>query len=168
MIDDILRNVNAFVDGRGYAGRISMLQLPKLTVKTEDYRGGGMDGTARIDMGLEPMEAMLESNAIDADLLQSWGVGEGNLTPWTFRGAVADGVGGTVKAVVAEIRGYCSELDLGDWKPGEVVPMKCKVEARYYKLQHDGVVAHEVDVDNMVRIVNGTDVLAAQRTALGI
>ena len=75
VITDVLRNINAFVDGRGYAGRVLMLQLPKLTVTTDDHRAGGMDGTTRIDMGLDPLEAMLESSAIDADLIRSWGWG---------------------------------------------------------------------------------------------
>ena len=52
MIVDILRNVNLFVDGRGYAGRIDECIPPKLTVKTEDFRAGGMDGTVEIDQGL--------------------------------------------------------------------------------------------------------------------
>ena len=167
MIEDVLRNINAFVDGRGYAGKMERVQLPKLTGRTEDYRGGGMDGVARIDMGLEPLEAMLESKAVDAGLLRSWGVSTGSLVPWTLRGAVQSEDGG-VKAVVAELRGWCSEADYGDWKPGESVNLKCKLEARYYKLTHDGAVVHEVDVDNMVRIVDGTDQLAAQRAALGI
>ena len=167
MISDTLRNVNAFVDGRGYAGKIEMVQLPKLTVKTEDYRGGGMDGVARIDMGLEPLECMMDANAIDADLLRGWGVGPGNLTGWTLRGALVS-EDGTVRAAVAEMRAWCSEVDWGDWKPGEKTPMKLKAEVRYYKLTHDGAVIHDIDIDNMVRIVNGTDVLASQRTALGI
>jgi hypothetical protein len=166
-ITDVLRNVNGYVDGRGYAGRLEMVSLPTLTVKTEDYRAGGMDGTARIDMGLEPLESSLESRAIDADLLRSWGVSTGNLVPWTLRGAVQS-EDGAVRAVVAELRGWCSELEFGDWKPGEITNMKLKLECRFYRLQHDGRVIHEIDVDNMTRIIDGTDQLAAQRAALGI
>ena len=33
-IKDILRNVNLFVDGRGFAGRVDELELPKLTIQT--------------------------------------------------------------------------------------------------------------------------------------
>ena len=167
MISDILRNVNAVIDGRGYAGRFETVTLPKITVKTEDYRGGGMDGTARIDMGLEPLECMMESNAVDADLLRGWGVGPGQLVQWTFRGALVS-EDDTVRAAVANMRAWCSEVDFGDWKAGEKVPLKLTAQANYYKLEHDGSVIHEIDVDNMVRIVNGVDVLAQQRAALGI
>ena len=33
----------SFVDGRGYAGRVDEITLPKLTIKTEKHRAGGMD-----------------------------------------------------------------------------------------------------------------------------
>ena len=36
----VLKNMNLFVDGRGYAGRVDEIQLPKLTLKTEEHRAG--------------------------------------------------------------------------------------------------------------------------------
>ena len=38
----------------------------------------------------------------------------------------------------------------------------------YYKMQHGDQVVHEIDAENMVRIINGVDILAAARNALGI
>jgi P2 family phage contractile tail tube protein len=38
----------------------------------------------------------------------------------------------------------------------------------YYKEEHDGVLVHEIDVINMVRTVDGTDLLADMRAALGV
>ena len=35
MIVDQLKNMNLFVDGRGYAGKAMEVNLPKLTVKME-------------------------------------------------------------------------------------------------------------------------------------
>ena len=66
------------------------------------------------------------------------------------------------------VRGYVREVDWGTWKPGEKSPLKCMMAVRYYRFLHDGDVLHEIDVDNMVRIVNGVDQLEAQRQALGI
>jgi P2 family phage contractile tail tube protein len=37
MLDDILKNMALFVDGRGYAGNVEELTLPKLTMKTERF-----------------------------------------------------------------------------------------------------------------------------------
>lgn len=167
MITDVLRNVNLFVDGRGYAGTVEEVNLPKLTVATEEHRGGGMDAPAEIDMGLEKLECDWSCAAIDAEMLKAWGVAPGNAIPATFRGAL-ESEDGTVKAVEVRVRGAVKEVDWGAWKPGEKAPLKCMMAVRYYKLTHDGSVIHEIDVDNMKRIVNGTDRLAEQRAALGI
>jgi Phage tail tube protein FII len=57
VLPKILRNFNVFVDGRGYAGKIDEITLPKLTIKTDEYRAGGMDIPINIDMGMEKLEA---------------------------------------------------------------------------------------------------------------
>ena len=167
MIVDVLRNVNLFVDGRGYAGRVSEVNLPKLTVKTEEYRDGGMDAPVEIDMGLEKLECNFSTSSIDAALLQSWGLAPGNPVPVTFRGAL-ESEDGAVKAVVARVRGQVKEVDWGTWKPGEKAPLKCMIAVRYYEMTIDGAQIHEIDVPNMKRVVNGVDRLAEQRAALGI
>ena len=167
MIVNLLKNVNLFVDGRGYAGQVMEANLPKLTVKMEEHRDGGMDAPAEIDMGLEKLECDFSTSNIDAELLRSWGLAPGNLVPVTFRGAL-ESEDGTVTPVVASVRGNVKEVDYGTWKPGEKVPLKCAMAVRYYKFEHGGQVIHEIDVDNMIRMVNGADRLAEQRSALGI
>ena len=167
MITDILRNVNLFVDGRGYAGAVQMVQLPKLAVATEEHRAGGMDAPIEIDMGLEKLEASWSMDSVDADLLRRWGLAPDALTPCVFRGALQS-EDGSVKAVVATCRGLIREVDWGDWKPGEKATLKCTMAVRRYQLEIDGETIHDIDVANMVRVVDGVDQLAAQRDALGI
>ena len=167
MIVNLLKNVNMFVDGRGFAGQVTEVNLPKLTVKMEEHRDGGMDAPAEIDMGMEKLECDFSTSRIDAGLLRSWGLAPGNLVPITFRGAL-ESEDGTVTPVAASVRGNVKEIDYGTWKPGEKVPLKCMMAVRYYKFEHGGETLHEIDVDNMVRIVNGTDRVAEQRAALGI
>ena len=103
----------------------------------------------------------------DAGTLKSWDLGSSEPVPLTFRGAVQDG-DGTVRAVVMRMRGIIREADFGTWKPGEKAPLKVMVALRYYKLEIDGEVIYEIDAENMIRIVDGTDQLEAQREALGI
>ena len=163
----MLRNVNLFVDGRGYAGRVQMVQLPKLAVKTEEHRAGGMDAPVEIDMGLEKLEASWSMDSVDADLLRRWGLHAGEQTPCVFRGALQS-EDGAVKAVAATCRGVLREVEFGDWKPGEKAALKCTMAVRRYQLEIDGETVHDIDVANMVRIVDGTDQLAEQRAALGL
>ena len=56
MLPKILKNFNVYVDGRGYAGRVDELTLPKLTIKTDEYQWAGMSAPVEIDMGLEKLE----------------------------------------------------------------------------------------------------------------
>ena len=167
MIVNVLKNVNLFVDGRGYAGQVMEVNLPKLTVKMEEHRDGGMDAPAEIDMGLEKLECNWSTSAIDAEVMRSWGFQPGAHVPVTFRGAL-ESEDGTVTPVTCQVRGQIKELDFGTWKTGEKIPLKCAMAVRYYKYEQDGQTVIEIDVDNMIRNINGTDRLAEQRAALGI
>ena len=166
-IVDVLRNVNLFVDGRGYAGNVDEVTLPKLTVATEEHRGGGMDAPAEIDMGLEKLECSWSTTSIDAEILRRWGLAPGNLVPATFRGAL-ESEDGTVTPVEARVRGQIKEVDWGAWKPGEKAPVKCMMAVRFFSYSQGGTEIIRIDVDNMVRVVDGTDRLAEQRAALGL
>ena len=165
--EDILRNVNLFVDGRGYAGKVDAVTLPVLTLKTEDLRAGGMDAPAKMDMGMEELECTIQTLGVDAELLKLWGVIDANAVALTIRGALQS-EDGTVKAVVAQLRGRVYMEDLGTWKAGERSPLKLTINCRYYKLEHDGEAIRELDVDNFIRIINGVDQLEQLRTALGV
>ncbi|MBQ4756184.1 phage tail protein, partial [Escherichia coli] len=48
-----LKYLNTFLDGVSYLGVIESVTLPKLTRKLENYRGGGMSGSAPVDFGLD-------------------------------------------------------------------------------------------------------------------
>ncbi|EIA1255669.1 phage major tail tube protein, partial [Escherichia coli] len=47
-----LRVFTLFTDGVNQIGRVTGFTPPKLTRKTEAYRGGGMAGAVNIDLGL--------------------------------------------------------------------------------------------------------------------
>ncbi len=48
-----LKNFVLFNDGNAYIGEVPEVTLPKLTRKMEDYRAGGMNGSVKLDMGME-------------------------------------------------------------------------------------------------------------------
>lgn len=45
--------MNLFDDGQSWLGVIKEVTLPKWSRKIECYRGGGMNGEAQIDLGLD-------------------------------------------------------------------------------------------------------------------
>ena len=59
MLPRTLRNFSLFVDGTGYAGKVTELTLPTLTIQNEEYRAGGLDAPIAIDMGMEALTAAL-------------------------------------------------------------------------------------------------------------
>ena len=118
MIPQTLYNTNLFVDGVNFAGDVPSLTLPKLTIKTDEYRGGGMAGAIEMAQGLEKMESSFVTKGVRRESLKHFGLADGTAFNATFRGAFR-GQKGAVAAVVATIRGLLKEVDLGDWKAGD-------------------------------------------------
>lgn len=158
MLLKILKNFNTFVDGRGYAGRIDEISLPKLSIKTEDHRAGGMDIPVAIDMGMEKLEAELTFSEYAPELFRLFGLVDGNAVSLTLRGGLQGS--GDAEAVVVNLRGQFKELGPGNWKPADKAMLKCTVSISYYKLT--------IDAENMVRKINGVDQMSSLQTALGI
>lgn len=167
MIPQILSNTNLFVDGVSFTGDVPSLTLPKLTVKTDAYRAGGMAGEVDMDVGLEKMEAAFVTNGVRRESLKFFGMADQTAFNGVFRGAFK-GLKGAITPVIATVRGMLREVDPGDWKAGEKAEIKHAVSVTYYKLEIDGRTIFEIDMVNAVRVIDGVDVLAAERAALGL
>jgi len=167
LISDILKNMTLFVDGYGYAGKVEELTPPKLTMKMQEVRAGGMDAPVEIEMGMDKLEASFSLFSFDANVLKLWGLAPGNEKSLTFKGSMLSD-DGTESPVEINLRGNIKEFDMGNWKPGDQAKLKGTVALRYYKLTHNGVVLHEIDPTNMVRMINGIDQLAQTRANLGL
>jgi uncharacterized protein len=163
----ILKNFNLFVDGRGHAGQIDELKLPTLAIVGEDFRAGGMDSSIFVEMGQEKLEATFTLSGYEQDTLALWGIGEGTSVPLVARGAL-ESLDGSVQAVKVAMSGTVRSVEPGNWKAGDKSSLVFTLDLRSYKYEQDGVTIHEIDVLNMVRVVNGTDRLASQRTAIGL
>jgi hypothetical protein len=165
--NQVLKNFNLFVDGRGYAGQVEDVNLPKLSIKTEDWRGGGMDGTLALDMGMEKLEASFTLLSYDRDVLNLWGILPGQETALVMRGALED-VGGLVTPVVHVMRCRLREIDPGTNKAGDKPALKITADVHYYQCVHGGISVIEIDVVNMIRRIGQVDRLAAIRAAIGV
>ncbi|VWB35397.1 phage major tail tube protein [Burkholderia arboris] len=167
MIPETLHNCNAFVDGRGYAGRATSMTPPKLKIKTDDFRAGGMDGTAKVDQGMEAMDASFAMSTMEYEVLRFFGLVDQGAFNGVFRAVFMDRNGKT-KNVAVYLRGMLYEVDPGEWKPGEKVDAKYSVSCDYYKLEVDGAIVHEIDIFACKRVINGVDQLAEVRKGLGM
>ncbi|WP_407156301.1 phage major tail tube protein [Bradyrhizobium sp. STM 3557] len=167
MIPRVLRNFNSFVNGVGYAGRISEVELPELNIKTEEYRAGGMDAPAELDLGMEVMTAKFTFGEYNTQILGLFGNMDGNASRVQLRGALQRD-GETAVAMIVDLHGGFKSNTLNTWKAGDLTQNEATMTLRYLKIQIGDTVAVEIDVDNMIRLVNGVDQLASIRTAMGM
>lgn len=142
--------------------------LPKLTIKTEEHRAGGMDLPVELDMGMEKLEASIVLSDTNPDIFRSFGLLDSSGIPVTIRGATQAQGSSEVQPVVVNLRGGWREIDTGTWKPGDRNTMTLALAASYYKLTIAGEELVEIDAINMVRRINGVDQMAAQRAAIGL
>ena len=164
-----LTNFNLFIDGRSYAGVAEEVTLPPLERTMEDFRGGGMLGPIKLDMGLEALQLSFTLAEFNADVLALWGVEDASGVGARFMGAAqADNADGTVDAIEIAVRGRWQKIDPGNAKQGEAAKMSVDMPLTYYKYTLNGSVLIEIDMINGREIVNGEDRTAAIREAIGL
>ena len=168
MKSDSLKNMSLFVDGKGYAGCIEEITLPKLALKTEEFHAGGMDVPIEIETGMEKLECGFTLHKFDKAVLGLFGIAPGKLTPLTIRGSLLQQETGEEIPILISLRGMVKELDFGTWKQGEAASVKMAMALHYYRYEQNNEEIHEIDVDNMVRKIDGVDLLATTRQNLGI
>ena len=152
----LFKGHNIFVDGYDLRGQIGDVERPKIALKMEEYRSGGMFGTAKVVQGLEALEMTITTSGYAAEVLRQFGgVIDGKVI--RFVGAVEkdDEVG--FKKVSCEAAGRITEIDQGSNSAGENGEIKFKIDLVRYSESLDGKEILYVDVlQNKLR-VNGTD-----------
>jgi len=165
-ITKILKNFNLFLDGRGYAGCVETCQLPTVEVVAEQYRGGGMDGSISLDMGISPMECSFTLSSFDYSSLAMWGLGEGNVVPVVIRGALED-VNGNTTALYARMLGTIRSVAPSEFSPAGKATLAFTMDVREYVLSIDEDQVYDISVLNNKRVVNGVDRNAGINSAIG-
>jgi P2 family phage contractile tail tube protein len=167
MIPRVLRNFGLFVNGSGYAGRVTEAELPEISIKAEEHRGGGMDGVAEIDLGMEAMSAKLTFAEYVSDIFKSVGKMDGNAVRVQLRGALQRD-GETAIPCIVELHGSFKKSTMGTWKAGDLATHEIEMAVRYYRLTIGSERLIEIDVENMIRWIGDKDELASIREAIGL
>lgn len=163
----VLKNFAVFVDGVSYAGEVTEITPPKLTRKLEEYRAGGMNMGAKVDQGMEALEAELTAGGWLKELIAQFGKPGASTVPVRFVGAVQRDDTGEYSSVEMYMRGRWEEVDMGSGKAGDNTEFKAKLALTYYRLVWDGEEICEVDAINMIERFGGVDNLAEVRRILG-
>lgn len=160
-----IRNFNAFLDGFSYFGRAVTATMPNLQLNTADFRGGGMDAPAQLDMGMQAMTAQLVLAEPAPEAMQRFGL----VTRLVLRAAAQPEVDGEdARALVFTLGGRVTGHNYDQFGGGSDTNLALDMNVITYRLEENGVVLHEIDVQAGIRIINGVDQLASQRAAMGI
>ncbi len=149
-----LRLFTMFVDGDNYIGKIPSVTLPKITRKTEDYQGGGMLGSAAVDLGLDSgaLDASMVVGGMVEELILKWG-GDIDELRTRFVGEIYSS--GTSSLLEVEMRGRITEVDQGEAKQGDDTSHTYALKNTYYKLSVDDKPLLEIDLLNFIYKRNG-------------
>lgn len=162
-VPKILRNFTAFIDGVGMAGLVTKATPPEFELVMEEHKSGGTAGAEEISLGaLKMMTFPLTLAEVRGDIFNHLGREIG----FTVRGSQGNG---TVKeAVIYQMRGTLKQLKGSDWEPESKASLDCTFTVRKVTLTIGSVERVHYDARNMIFRVNGVDLFAEDRTALGL
>ncbi|MEE2748874.1 MAG: phage major tail tube protein [Pseudomonadota bacterium] len=163
-----LKHFQVSADGIGYLHEVPETTLPTLARNMVDYQSGGMDSPIKSDMGGQPLTMEWTSGGLLPEVFGQFGAQKHDAVALRFSGAYQADDSEAVQAVQIVARGRHSEIAPGTAKKGEDTAIKVTSELSYYKLTIDGKDIVEIDVLGMVYKVNGKDLLADHRAALGL
>jgi P2 family phage contractile tail tube protein len=165
-----LKNLNLFNDANSYVGVVKSVVLPPLGRKMEAYRGGGMNGPVKADLGFSDDGIQFEwkTGGLDLISLRQFGAVNASGIALRFAGSFQQDDTGDVSAVEVVLRGRHETIEMGDHEPGEDTEHSVTTTCSYYKLIVDSEDIIEIDLLNFIEKVNGVDLLEKQRAALGL
>ena len=167
MLPHKLKNFRVFNDGQDYLGVASEVELPKLKMAGEEYRGAGQLAPVDIDLGLEKLEMTTTYGGIVVGVLRQFGLTRVDGAMLRFVGAYQGDqlLSGTAAELV--VRGRHMEIDPGSAKAGDDTEWKVQSTLAYMKWTLNGTVEVEIDVLNNVYRIGGEDRMAFVRSVLG-
>lgn len=166
MLPRHLKNFNMMIDGRSFAGRADEVTLPALSITTQSHRAGGMDAPVEVDMGMEQLELSVTISDYDETVIAGFGLlGAG--VPLTLRGAIQR-QGEAAQPVTVKMLGGLKSRSPGAFSVGGKQTTTLTYALTKYSESINGTEYVNIDVQNMVRIINGVDQLATQRAAIGL
>ena len=165
-----LKNLNLFNDGGSYLGVCKVVTLPPLSRKMEGYRGGGMNGPVKADLGWsdDGIQLAWKLGGFDDQVIRQFGAIKADAVLLRYTGTYQQDDTGVHTAVEIVVRGRHETIEPGDAQAGEDTEKSVTTTCSYYKLTVDGEVLVEVDLLNFIEIIDGVDMLAEQRKNLGI
>lgn len=160
------RYFSAFIDGKGKFAETATVKEPDLKWVREGYAGGGMVGEIEVGLILEALKGELTLFNYDADAINIFGVTPGVPQSFQFRRELFDTREQGSESVVIHMRATM-DLEFPEWNRKNLEGVKLPLFVHTYRRFLNGVEQYHVDPEAMILRVNGTDVLAEARRAIG-
>jgi P2 family phage contractile tail tube protein len=159
-----ISDVNVFIDGVGHLGVTEEVKLPEIKQKLESMNVGGIERDIQTGI-LEKMETEINLKEYSPIVYTAMAANMKKGTPVVFICKSNIVQGGVKKGVVATIAGDINVND-NSLKGGETAKRIIHVSIRQYTLEIDGKQGVMIDVDNLVGVIDGVDVLEELRKNL--
>jgi P2 family phage contractile tail tube protein len=164
---NILAEFTVWIDGVGKIGESPGFQLPDIKIQTEEFRGGGMDGTVEIPMGVEKLDFEFDLHTYDSQVFENLGYGPNSMNvPISFRGYLVTAEGGE-KSLIVNTLSLIKEIKASKVSPGKKTELTVSCAANYYQHKVDNKVLNEISVFDKIMIINGVDQNKRARQILG-
>ncbi len=168
MIEKVL-NANVYVAGNNLLGKAQEVRLPNISVQKTEHRPLGIFTTVALPQGIERMELSIVFQTFNADVLKK--ADPFNPIDIAIRAVQQEynnfGNLQETKQVRVYCRGTFRNLDLGTITAEDGGTRTHTVDLVFYQLIVDGQLIHQIDPLNAIYIVDGKDLLADARSALG-
>ena len=163
-----LKNMNVFVDGESWAGTAKTITLPKITKKTEDFRGAGMIGDVALSLGYEKLECNITYAGFDPRQYRQLAVCGTSDLPIRFVGMYERQDTCGKQSVEYYMRGQAIEVDAGDATLGELSEFKSMYNVTYMRLMVDGQQIFELDFINGIEVYGEENLVEEILRLLGL
>ncbi|MGF9907267.1 phage major tail tube protein [Brevibacillus fortis] len=169
-IPERLTNFRVYKDGSNDLKGVADIQLPSFEFMTDTVKGAGIMGEyeARTIGHLQSMKLTINWRTIVKDMLSMLG-GEQRID---CRGAFQEYDAGKGTQVTTSVRvvvqGQTTKVDPGKYEVGSSTDGSTEIEVLYLKIDINGRTVVEIDKMNFVFVVDGKDLQADIRKALGM
>ena len=149
---------------------VKSVTLPALARKMESYRGGGMNGGVKADLGMadDGLQFDWKTGGLDLISLKQFGAVNASAVALRFSGSFQQDDTGETSTVEIAVRGRHESIEMGEAKAGDDTEHGIKTTCTYYKLTVDNEEIIEIDLLNFIEKVGGVDMLEKQRSAIGV
>jgi len=169
LLINTLSNANIYIDGIGFTGEASEIEVPHPKQTLVEYKGLGMNGRVKVRTGSDVLEAKIKWASFDPVAL---GLAAMASTASLFqaRGSlVSNSSAGTLAElpVVYLFTGTFHDGGKAPFKQQELVEVETSINVTHSELYVAGVQVFMYDAFANLYVVNGIDQLAMFRTNTG-